>query len=169
MKDYPDEWLETLRTATRCEWCGANERLNTFVKLCNHCNEIRKTVGKLKKQEKEDPPTKTGAGLYFQRELAIAEAKKANCIVYGRKVRGILAGDAGGLTIEHQLSFLSTKLSDKDLFHGNANSFDWGFSQIHRQLLAYMLWELESALARKHRRFVAEGIASRKIRDGWKK
>jgi hypothetical protein len=102
-KPYADTWIENLRLVTRCEWCGVGTRRLTRRGLCRHCNEIRKKLDKLQKMTKT-PPSTIGPSYHFQMELAIMEAEKANCIVYGNVVKRILNGGVDGLSLEHQLS-----------------------------------------------------------------
>jgi hypothetical protein len=165
-KPYSETWLEHLRTAKRCEWCGVGSRVMPRLGLCPHCNEIKKQLTKLRASAKK-PPSAVGPLYRLQMELAIKEAERANCIVYGNVVRRILNGEVDGLSLEHQLTRISKHLSGMDLFHGDATSLGWALAGTAQgQLLAYLLWEIEGAYARKNRRRIAEGIAARKMRGG---
>lgn len=161
-KPYAEQWIENLRAASRCNWCGIEHNRLNRRGLCPSCNEIRKKL----EFAKEQLPKKQGEEIFPVRmEIAIRELEMENCVAHGNELKRILTGEIDGLKIERKLSQLSRRIVKKDLFDGKATLLGLSFNKAQQQLLAYFFWTIISGDARKNRHIVAQSKAIRRMTE----
>jgi hypothetical protein len=141
-----EQWLESLRGAKRCDWCGCDDALNRR-SLCAFCERIWK---KLEKAHKE-----SGSDMRKEIRIKRAEAEKKNCIKYGTILKALLASPPSGLKVEHLLTDLGEQMTGENLFHGYSSHIDWTFDATQRSILAVLFWMILSRQAQRFRRHFA--------------
>jgi len=160
------EFITSVRSVVRCHWCGRQGKRLTKG-LCRHCNDVRKDLLRFEKEvlgvRAESEPH--GRLVWLNQELAIARARKKNCIGWGQMLDDILAGHVEPLTLERawfrpvQKSIANDDRSN----HSREAALGSIFTSEQRQVLAYFLWEILGEQASHNRRNRVEGVADREI------
>jgi hypothetical protein len=137
-------WLDVLRQAERCKWCGDARPLNK-AGLCGSCRKNERDLAKAKKSLEEMSPTEhRHQAFLLGLELRWAEAKTELCRMDGEALDTILNGDDfSSHTLEEYLCAVSRRVCNgRDLFGASANLLSEAFDVDQRRLLAYMLWKM---------------------------
>jgi hypothetical protein len=136
----------------RCEWCKDPEAPpGRKTRLCDRCNRLKLAV---KKREKEleaasewDRMNEFGP----TRDLRLAQAR-----VEIAKREGYRYGDFGeegvtpGLTLEHELTFISRAAAGKHLYYGTASPLEREFTLQEQIRILKLLAPLGRAVMRKN-------------------
>lgn len=146
LKINAEKWLDSLRKATRCAWCGCDDALNRRA-LCASCERTRKKLEKALKEKMPDA--------HKNIRIKRAEVEKQNCLTYGVLLKSLLDGTASGLNVEHLLTDLSQRMTSENLFHGYSTSIDWCFNATQRTIIAHLIWKILSRQAQRNRRYFA--------------
>src|SRR5437016_1044682 len=94
---YAKRWIRGLATIARCDWCANTGRMSR-VGLCRACNEVRKSLFKLREQSKSRKiPVGSNARFWYTRKLVTLRNMKRLCISDGDTLRRILAGEVSSL------------------------------------------------------------------------
>ena len=62
--------------------------------------------------------------------------------------------DIGGLELEPEFSFISKRFVKKDLYHGDANLFDWTFNANQKKVIFYLLSLMSREYLRRRRKWM---------------
>ncbi len=151
MKPYAEEWIEDASNETRCEWCGEPERMPR-IKLCRHCNRIRKELEKTRQRVAQEKVTANKHEEFIlDSALATLEEEKQSCISDGKSLKYLLEGvDSMGL--ESWFRWAAKRIVRKSRLHSRiATPLGWTFTPSQRQVIAYLFWEIFHADARRNR------------------
>ena len=105
-KVHTEDWLQSLRNAKRCDWCGWEDGLNRRG-LCAPCDRIRKKLEQACKQDTSDQRVQT--------RIRRAKSEKQNAIKNGVQIKALL-DDTSGLNLEHLLTTLGERMTGENLF-----------------------------------------------------
>jgi hypothetical protein len=144
-KVHTEDWLQSLRKAKRCDWCGWEDGLNRRG-LCASCERIRKRLSQACKQDTSDQRV--------QIRIRRAKSEKQNAINHGVQIKALLH-DTSGLNLEHLLTTLGERMTGENLFHGYSHEISWAFDATQRTILAALFWMILSRQAQKNRRYFA--------------
>jgi len=147
-KSYAKEFIEGMRQAVRCDWCGRDKKRSRSG-LCRHCNDIRKDLERVEKLVSDPKEPKT---FVLDWQLRVARQKKKDCVIWGQMLHGILNGSVDSLGLEHWLCRVAKRIArDNQMHRGTATVLGWTFTPEQRQMLAYLFWEIFGAEA-SHKR-----------------
>jgi hypothetical protein len=164
--DYAEDFLGRLSDRSACQWCKHPNKRIYLKGLCRHCydirgkinrlhrtiNEYKKKLGKMPLLEADDVILRYRNGLAeveVHYQVAIEMEKDAK--TEGEAYEQMYTAQIDGLTLEHQFSFISAKFVHQDLYHGDANLFDWSFTPNQKRLLSYLMSLMSSAYLRRTR------------------
>jgi hypothetical protein len=159
--EYPAEFLSSVHSGPRCSWCQHPDKKIYRKGLCSSCYRTSRKEAQL--ASAVEALKKNGRPVPFPLEFDLHTYAKMGELARGEggAYGDIHQREITGLDLEWELSYVSKRFVKKDLFHGDANLFDWSFTPDQKRLLYYLLSKMSRAYLRRGRKNRAANSSDR--------
>src|SRR6185503_19322408 len=114
-EDYCSEFMDYLRNRVTCEWCHhPKEPVMPRIRLCGHCNRIRKGLERIEADAEAYRQQHGGIHHQLDRTLRVQRRMAQDAQTEGRKYGNMFDDVLADTTLEYEFRFLSKKATGKD-------------------------------------------------------
>ena len=150
-EDYIDSFIEDLGQKPTCDWCHHPWHTKLTSRLCSHCYRIRREIVSLEREIKQK-----GVSLEREHDYKIALRKSQLARAEGMHYGNLHKRAISALDLEHELTNLSKKFLNKQMFYGDATSIGWALSLNQRMYVFYLLSLMQREYLRRNRHRMAQ-------------
>lgn len=154
---YAQEFVEGMVARSSCEWCkDPNAGIHRKM-LCRHCYGLSRNLVKM--ERKAEKALEEFGELSFDLDMELQTVRQ---MVVDAKREGVRYGNLAereldGISLESEFEYLSKIVAGKNLYHGNANLFNYCLSIPQKRFILYLLSEMSRIHRKKSRRSRAMG------------